>query len=63
VRAKVHKHRLAQRQAIQAKGNRENRYEIKVMRLKQGRGYGSGGMYQAFSLVINNVSYIILILS
>ncbi len=31
VRAKVHKHRLAQRQARQVKGKRENRYVIKVM--------------------------------
>jgi hypothetical protein len=33
VRAKVREHRLAQRQARQAKGKRENRYVIKVMRL------------------------------
>ena len=31
MRAKVHKHRLAQRQARQVKGKRENRYVIKVM--------------------------------
>jgi hypothetical protein len=43
VRARVHKHRLAQRQAIKVKGKRENRYVIKVMRFKDGRGYGFGG--------------------
>ncbi len=31
MRARVHKHRLAQRQARQVKGKRENRYVIKVM--------------------------------
>ena len=39
MRARVHKHRLAQRQARQVKGKRENRYVIKVMRLnKEGGG-------------------------
>ena len=36
MRARVHKHRLAQRQARQVKGKRENRYVIKVMRLNRG---------------------------
>ncbi len=31
MRARVHKHRPAQRQARQVKGKRENRYVIKVM--------------------------------
>jgi hypothetical protein len=39
VRAEVHEHRLAHRQARQVKGKRENRYVIKVMRFKQGRGW------------------------
>ncbi len=34
-KARVHKHRLAQRQAKQVKGKRENRYVIKVMRLNK----------------------------
>ncbi len=41
MRARVHKNRLARRQARQVKGKRENRYVIKVIRFKQGRGYGS----------------------
>ena len=64
MRARVHKRRLAQRQARQVKGKRENRYVIKVMRLKQGRGYGVGGSQEpkdVLSLFIE--SYIILILS
>ncbi len=35
MRAKVHAHRLAQRQARQVKSNRENKYVIKVMRLNR----------------------------
>jgi hypothetical protein len=38
VRARVHKHRLAQRQARQVKGKREYRYVIKVMRLNKEGG-------------------------
>ncbi len=48
----------------QTKSNKENRYVIKVMRFKQGRGrgYGSWGsaepkMCQAFSLAINKLLY------
>ncbi len=40
VRAKVREHRPAQKQARQAKGKRENRYVIKVMRLnREGDGF------------------------
>jgi hypothetical protein len=40
MRAKVHKHRLAQRQARQVKGKRENRYVIKVMNEHREGGQG-----------------------
>ncbi len=42
VRAKVHEHWLAQRRARQVvkdNSNKENRYMIKVLRFKQGRGW------------------------
>ena len=39
--ARVGTRRLARRQARQAQSKRKNRYVIKVIRLKQGRGYGS----------------------
>jgi hypothetical protein len=44
VRAKVHKHRLAKRQARQVKGKRENRYRyvIKVMNYEFTQGRGTG---------------------
>jgi hypothetical protein len=41
VRAIIREHRPAQRQAREAKGKRENRYMIKVMKIKQGRGWVS----------------------
>ncbi len=51
--ATVRVHRPAQRQARQAKGKRESRYVIKVMRFKQGRGWvplvrENQRIYQAF---------------
>jgi hypothetical protein len=42
VRARVHKHRLAQRQARQVKSKRENRYVIKVMNEHRTQGRGTG---------------------
>ena len=62
MRARVHKHRLAQRQARQVKGKRENRYVIKVMRLnKEGDAVPlvreNQRMHRAFSLVINKIKY------
>ncbi len=66
--ARVRKHRQAQRQARQAKGKRENRYVIKVMRLNREGGEGplareNQRMHRAFSLGNNKLNYIILILS
>jgi hypothetical protein len=43
---KVREHRPAQRQARQAKGKRENRYVIKVMRLNR-KGYTKARLPQA----------------
>ncbi len=43
VRAKVRERRQAQRQARQAKIKKKNRYVIKVMRFKTGKGMGSLG--------------------
>ncbi len=41
--ARVRKHRQAQRQARQAKGNRKTRYVIKVKRLNREGGVACGG--------------------
>ncbi len=59
--ATVRKHRPAQGQARQAKSKKENRYVIKVMRLKQGRGYISKvrenqGSTEPFNWSIINVN-------
>ncbi len=55
VRARVRKHRQAQKQARHAKSNRKNWYVIKVMNSKQGGGTGllvreNQRLFQAFSL-------------
>jgi hypothetical protein len=57
------KHRPAQGQARQAKSKRENRYVIKVMKVKQGGGYISRvrenqGCIEPFNWSINNLIYI-----
>ena len=43
MRAKVREHRPTQRQARQAKSKKKNRYMIKVMRFKTGKGMDSLG--------------------
>ncbi len=62
MRARVHKHRLAQRQSRQVKGERENRYVIKVMRLNREGGAvplacENQKMHQDFSLGNNKLYY------
>ncbi len=62
--ATVGKHKPAQGQERQAKSKKVNRYVIKVMRLKQGRGYISKvrenqGSTEPFSWSIINVSIFI----
>ncbi len=59
--ATVSEHRPAQGQARQAKSKKENRYVIKVMRFKQGKGYISKvhekqGIIEPFNWSIINVS-------
>ncbi len=66
-KTRVREHRLAQRQARQAKGKMENRYVIKVMKLNREGGEvplarENQRMHQAFYLAYNNLIYIYSIL-
>ncbi len=68
MRAKVHKHRLAQRQARQVKGKREKRYVFKVMNEhREGRqvfwSARTKGCPEPFNWSIINLLYSIFIVT